>query len=315
MHIFANRRRPYQEEHVLEWKQPSGVAETSGMERQAKLKDEVTIAKPLVGLDVSHFRFLLLGPIGSGKSSFINTVNAAISGRVTQRASCGTSHHSVTTTYTPYTYRNCSGSSLHLKLCDTPGLEPTQGIDVTDCRFLLNGHVPEFYTFNPSVHFGLDSHEFRVKSTADAKVHCAVFVIDASTVDHMSEKLVDTMTSFKKIMFEKGVPQAVLLTKIDTVSDTVDEDVSRVFNCADIEQKVKKASEVLGLPRNSVFPVKNYEHEIDGDRNVDILALVALRQLLYFAMDYLENQKMQQNKTGDSVRLQCGLWCVPAKKR
>ena len=57
------------------------------------------------------------------------------------------------------------------------------------------------------------------------------------------------------------------------------------------------------MPRNSVFPVKNYEHEIDGDRNVDILALVALRQLLYFAMDYLENQKMQQTKSTDSVRI------------
>ncbi|KAH3786617.1 hypothetical protein DPMN_164724 [Dreissena polymorpha] len=47
---------------------------------------------------------------------------------------------------------------------------------------------------------------------------------------------------------------------------------------------------MFGFPKNHVFPVKNYGNEMMLDDGVNILALLALRQIICFAEDYLENQ-------------------------
>ena len=49
-----------------------------------------------------------------------------------------------------------------------------------------------------------------------------------------------------------------------------------------------KASNLLGLPRNHVLPVKNYEHEVQLDDNISILALQALDHMLRVADDYIQ---------------------------
>ncbi|KAH3817364.1 hypothetical protein DPMN_118897 [Dreissena polymorpha] len=45
---------------------------------------------------------------------------------------------------------------------------------------------------------------------------------------------------------------------------------------------------MFGLTRNHVLTVKNYENEIELDDNISILALLALRQILYFSEDYIK---------------------------
>ena len=52
-------------------------------------------------------------------------------------------------------------------------------------------------------------------------------------------------------------------------------------------------SGLLGLPRNNILPVKNYENEMQLDDNISILALLALRQLLHFTEDYIENLQVK----------------------
>ncbi|KAH3798707.1 hypothetical protein DPMN_152309 [Dreissena polymorpha] len=47
---------------------------------------------------------------------------------------------------------------------------------------------------------------------------------------------------------------------------------------------------MFGFPKNHVFPVKNYENEIMLEDGVNILALLALRQILLFAEDYMDNK-------------------------
>jgi len=60
-----------------------------------QLKEEVENLRPSDSVD--NFRLLLVGPVGSGKSSFINTVASVFRGRITQRAMVGENVHSVTT--------------------------------------------------------------------------------------------------------------------------------------------------------------------------------------------------------------------------
>jgi hypothetical protein len=65
--------------------------------------------------------------------------------------------------------------------------------------------------------------------------------------------------------------------------------VSLVFNSPEVERHVEKASQILGLPRANVLPVKNYENEHELHDSNSILQLLALRQMLYFAQDFLDH--------------------------
>ncbi|WAR31590.1 IFI44-like protein, partial [Mya arenaria] len=227
------------------------------------LRKEIEALSPPEDSKVSEFRILLLGPVGSGKSSFCNTVTSVFRGRITQRSIVGDSIHSVTTSYKPFTVRTKKGGRLHFRLCDTPGLEDNQGLEAMETNFLLDGHMPEMYEFNPSLPLQVSDPDFIQNPKTEDKVHCLV----------------------------------ILLTKVDLVDNDVSSEVSKSFVSTKIEEKVKKASKLLGLPENHVLPVKNYNREMMLDDDVNILALLALRQMAYFAEDYLENVQMTQSRT------------------
>ncbi|KAH3817365.1 hypothetical protein DPMN_118898 [Dreissena polymorpha] len=158
---------------------------------------------------------------------------------------------------------------------------------------MLNGNISDFYEFNPATPICPENPGFVHQPKVKDKIHCVLFVIDAGTVGDIPPKLVEKMNSFQRIANRKGIPRAVLLTKVDLACKDVASNVINVFNSKKIEDAVDKASNLLGLPRNHVLPVKNYETEIELDDNISILALMALRQVLHFAEDYIQ---VLQNK-------------------
>lgn len=70
----------------------------------------------------------------------------------------------------------------------------------------------------------------------------------------------------------------------------MEKDVSKTFKSRDVEDAVNNAADVMALPRSQILPVKNYEKETTLNTDINILALTALRKLLVFADDFLENQ-------------------------
>jgi len=91
-----------------------------------------------------------------------------------------------------------------------------------------------------------------------------------------------------------GIPQVVLLTKIEKIDAELCNDVSSVFKNDRVKEVVVEMARLFGMPGNQVLPVKNYEMEMTLDTNVDILALTALRQMLYLAEDHLDNTQMRE---------------------
>jgi len=67
-----------------------------------------------------------------------------------------------------------------------------------------------------------------------------------------------------------------------------------VFKSSKVEICVSKVSSILGIPENQIHPVKNYKTEMVLDPNVDVLALMALRQMLFAAEDHLDNAQMTE---------------------
>ena len=86
-----------------------------------------------------------------------------------------------------------------------------------------------------------------------------------------------------------GIPQVVLLTKVDKVCKVTGEDLSQVFYSPTVQENVDRVSQVMGLPRSHILPVKNYESEMELNDNINILALLTLQQMLHFADDYMYN--------------------------
>ncbi|KAH3818474.1 hypothetical protein DPMN_120195 [Dreissena polymorpha] len=85
-----------------------------------------------------------------------------------------------------------------------------------------------------------------------------------------------------------GIPQVVLLNKVDLTCRKEAANVGNVFKSPSIQEVVEKVSTMFGLQFNNIFPVKNYVSEMELDVDTSILALLALRQILYLTEDYIE---------------------------
>ena len=66
-----------------------------------ELKTDILNYTPM-NENVSAANILLIGQIGAGKSSVLNTVNSIYRGKITSRALSGSFEHSLTTTVSPY---------------------------------------------------------------------------------------------------------------------------------------------------------------------------------------------------------------------
>ncbi|WAR31670.1 IF44L-like protein [Mya arenaria] len=259
-----------------------------GDELRQELLQEIASMQPYSELKLQEYRVLLIGPVGAGKSSFVNTVCSAFKGRIVQRASCGEEQHSFTKSYQAYNVKTKKNASLHFRLCDTRGLEPDLGINIKEFDYLVNGHVPEKYEFNAEASISLEDKMFVVKPSLAEKVHCVVFVIDASTLNKLDPDVMKKMKEFVKITARGNTKQALLLTKIDIADSCVKESPKHAFKSRRIQDVVVTASKMFGFPRYSILPVKNYEEEAEMREVVDILALLALRKILHFAEDYMD---------------------------
>ena len=90
--------------------------------------------------------------------------------------------------------------------------------------------------------------------------------------------------------FFTGIPQVVLLTKVDKLCKEVQKDVSKVFHSKAVLDAVNSIAELVGIPRGHVLPVRNYEIETRTSTDISLLVLQTVRQMLRFADDYLEGQ-------------------------
>lgn len=270
-----------------------------------RLMESVQSYKPYEEMDIPEARILMIGQVGAGKSSFYNTIGSIFKGRIYNKAASGSVMKSLTTMFRIYDVQQASSRyRMNFRLCDTKGLEQGEGFAGEELSYLLNGNIPDRYQFNPIAPFSEEMPGFIHNPKLHEKMHCVVFVIDGSSVDVMPEKTLEKIKEIQSRIYQKGIGQVVLLTKIDKVCPHVSDDVSTVFHSSDMRDAVDKISQIMGFPRSSILPVKNYENEVMLDDNISILALQALLQILNFADDYISNlydrMKSEQPQKYDS---------------
>uniref|UniRef100_A0A8W8M3R3 TLDc domain-containing protein n=1 Tax=Magallana gigas TaxID=29159 RepID=A0A8W8M3R3_MAGGI len=269
------------------WQEPP-VWEPQTLE---SLKKFIGSFEPNEELNVPEVNILLVGQVGAGKSSVVNTINSIWKGEISTRSWAGSSEHSLTTSFTRYKIRDPStGTYLKFRLCDMRGLEGDMNVKSEDIASLLDGHIPNKYKFNPAAPATKDTPGFVKEPTIKDMIHTVVFVIDGSNVEVMPDEIVKKLKDIKEMLIVRDIPLMVFETKIDKVCSEVDKDVEEVFYSETVKTSVDKVADVIAIPRSHVFPIKNYEKEGSLQTGISILALRALKQALLFSEDFLENQ-------------------------
>ncbi|XP_041362914.1 interferon-induced protein 44-like [Gigantopelta aegis] len=181
--------------------------------------------------------------------------------------------------------------------------------------------------FNPSLSITPDSHGYNKSPTVGDKIHCIAFVMDSCTLDVFPDKhcsndqtsiyhtdctvICTVMTRHQyitltagylysndqtsiyhtdcRLFVSTGIPQVVLLTKVDKLCPEVSEDAAKIFFSDAVGEAVESVSGLVALPRCHVFPVQNYEKEIELNDKIDLPCLIGIKQMLCFADDYLED--------------------------
>ncbi|XP_008304305.1 interferon-induced protein 44-like, partial [Stegastes partitus] len=288
--------------------------------KRTELMDDIKTFKPTVG-SVSQARVLLVGPVGAGKSSFFNSINSVFRGHVTSQAMSGCSSTSLTTQFRTYSVKaGREGKPLPIILCDTMGLEDSKGagLDIDDISSILKGHLPDCYQFNPSAPLHSKGRQRfaqavysrggeQLTQTGDLvelwKEHFKELLNPVNTSSAKGAEPEDSEVSVSISMVEvakhfvnvlsalvsPGVPQLVLLTKVDEACPLVKKDVRNVYKSGYIKELMQKVSTRLGVPLSCVVPVRNYSEELELDLNCDILLLSAIIQMLRFADNYFDD--------------------------
>ncbi|KAJ8387381.1 hypothetical protein AAFF_G00157580 [Aldrovandia affinis] len=180
------------------------------------------------------------------------------------------------------------GSTYSFAFNDVMGLEGDQGVCTSDIINAMKGHVKEGYKFNPvSALSQDDSYWYNESPSLEDQVHCLVTVVDANKIAIMKDETVKKLREIRLAASDLGIPQVVVVTKVDMLCPLVKEDVKRVYKCKFLKEKMEQFSAKVGIPVSFILPVKNYHDEIDLQNDMDELLLKALRQIVDFADDYV----------------------------
>ncbi|XP_047415027.1 interferon-induced protein 44 isoform X1 [Sciurus carolinensis] len=239
---------------------------------------------------VHQIRILLLGPIGAGKSSFINSVKSVFRGHVTNQALVGSDPTGISTKYRTYSIKDGNGGRcLSFILCDSLGLSEKSGLCVEDIVYILKGHIPDRYQFDSMEPITSRHPNYIHSPSLKDRIHCVAFVFDASSVEQLSPEMVAKIKKIQREVIKCGVVQMALLTHVDCLDLITVGDFPDIYSCVPVKLKLEAVHRKLGFVLSDILVVSNYISEWELNPLKDILILSALRKMSWAADDFLED--------------------------
>ncbi|XP_075942289.1 interferon-induced protein 44-like [Anarhichas minor] len=234
--------------------------------------------------EVKQLRVLLHGLTGAGKSSFLNSVDSALQGRVTRRA--------LADKQLTYKFnKGGPGTFYPFVFTDLMGLEKgtNKGVCVEDIKQAMKGHIKDCYEINPCSKISEDNQNYNKDPTLNDQVHVLVCIIAANTENILDDESVIKMREVRLAARDLEIPQVAILTKIDEACPEVKADIKNVYKSRYLKKVVDDLSAKLGFTLTCIFPVKNYHSEIDTNDEVDTLILSALNMIINLGEDYVNS--------------------------
>ncbi|XP_066543016.1 myosin light chain kinase, smooth muscle-like [Hoplias malabaricus] len=269
--------------------------------------------------EVREIRILLHGPIGAGKSSIINTLKSIFEGH--QFINCLTANADSGGKSFTTKYQKFSIGTLPFAFYDVMGLEEDEnckeihknkGVHTEDIINALKGHIPDDYEFSPTDPMIKEDEGYIRNPSINNKIHCLVSVIPADKISLISEDIIKKMSNIRAEASKLGIPQLLVMTRVDKVCELTREDLGKVYQSKKIKEKIQMGSNRVGVTENCIFPVKNYHEEISSNEQLNCLALQAFTQIVYSANDYIKRWSTSQ-KQALSVPLESRMGKSPSK--
>ncbi|KAM6217075.1 interferon-induced protein 44 [Rhynchocyon petersi] len=240
--------------------------------------------KPCGGL-VDQSRILFLGPTGSGKSSFINSVKSVFRGRVTNLAVMNLFSNQFRTYFIKDMNNECP---LPFILCDSMGLkEEEDGLCMDDVIFILKGHIPDRYQFNSTKPMTASNLNYIDSPLLKDKIHCVAFVLDCNSIKYLSDEMTAKIRRLRREVIKCGMAHVALLTHIDDLDLITKADLTDPYRCMPVKLMLEEVHRKLGFPLSNILVVSNYTCEWELDLIKDAMILSALKQMLCAADDFL----------------------------
>ncbi|XP_055360554.1 interferon-induced protein 44-like [Betta splendens] len=238
-------------------------------------------------------RILLCGQCGAGKSSFINSVQSVLRGRMYRQAlAANTSGDSFTKKNTTYKIQRERPDKFYpFVFNDIMGLSGIKGVLVDDIKQSLQGHVKDNYKFNTDSKLEEGSEHFNKAPTNNDVVQVLVCVAAADTLSVMSDDVLRKFKEIRKETSQLDVPQIAILTKVDAACPEVKKDLKNVYRCKRLKEMMESFSANTEIPMNSIFLIKNYHEEINLNDDIDSLILNVLTHILNTGEDFV-NRKL-----------------------
>ncbi|KAM9454054.1 interferon-induced protein 44-like isoform 1-T3 [Clarias gariepinus] len=255
---------------------------------------------------VKRLRILLIGPVGSGKSSFINSVNTTLQFRqVCNAAVDAQGGTSFTMKYTTYKVKKGEDDDFSFVFNDIMGLEEdsktlqtsekgmkekvaSKGVQISDIISAMQGHVPEGYTFDPENELTSECNEYVKNPSLDEKVHCLVHVLPGDKITIMSDNIIAKMRTVREKARDLEIPQVVVMSMVDKACPMVSGDLKKIEKSRKINEKILECHNRLGVPLNCIFPVQNYSKKLENNKDMDTLILTAMKHIVNLANDYVD---------------------------
>ncbi|XP_041859100.1 interferon-induced protein 44-like [Melanotaenia boesemani] len=241
-----------------------------------------------------HLRILLHGPVGAGKSSFINSVESVVLGRISgQVMTAAASESCFTTKYKTFRiYKDENKTHCSFVFNDMMGLEPQkQGVPEEDLKLALRGHIAEGYKFIPGRPLMEEDPFYNKHPSLDNKIHVLVSVVSATTLNIINDEVVEKMREVRLEASRLEMPQLTIITHVDEACSEVKKDIKNIYKSTYLKNLVERFHQVLGIPLNCIFLVKNYSSEVETSSEMDVQILQPLKQMILFGEDFLKDQE------------------------
>uniref|UniRef100_A0A672IB00 G domain-containing protein n=1 Tax=Salarias fasciatus TaxID=181472 RepID=A0A672IB00_SALFA len=252
---------------------------------------------------VSHLRVMLYGPVGAGKSSFIDSVSNTLRGRMGMETMTGTDQstkgQSLTKRYKTHRIKKDGRNGYYnFVFNDVMGIEDGtgRGVHVDDIKLAMQGHVKDEYKFNPVSPLTSDDPGYNQSPSPDDKIHVLVCVYSANASE-ITDSVLHKMRDIREAACDLDIRQLLIVTKVDEACPETQESLRNVYKSKHVKKKMAEFSSKVGIPMRFVLPVKNYSDEISIDPDADTLILCVLRLILDFGNDFLE--QCAQNTSTD----------------
>ncbi|XP_046696239.1 interferon-induced protein 44-like isoform X1 [Silurus meridionalis] len=247
--------------------------------------------------EVEELHFLLYGPVGAGKSSTINTIRSIFEGRLfvnCQAAAGSTTSH--TLSFESFRLEDEEGS-FPFAFYDVMGAEAEAkaGVNTQDIISALKGHMKEGYKFHSNGPLSESDSFYNRNPSLGDQMHCLVNVIAADKISLMSNEFIKKWKTIRETATSMGIPQVVFMTRADCECKITKENLQNIYKSKKIRDKIIQCSHLLGVPVNLVFPVVNYHQETDVNTDINCLMLDALKNIVFWANDYVKKCSNKQN--------------------